>query len=154
MISVSQQNNSTYLGGKMKLNDFSSLTITDVQFLPIVKEYARRINLVDTINHMVNTEMELQPGPVVLGMVLDTLSGRSPLYRLKEFLDEKDTELLLGQTVSLEQFTDHNIGRALDNGVTKEEIGEIILHTAFYAGVPVGANAVRVAKEVFDERGI
>ena len=98
----------------MELNDFSSLTITDVQFLPIVKEYARRINLVDTINHMVNTEMELQPGPAVLGMVLDTLSGRSPLYRLKEFLDEKDTELLLGQTISLEQFTYHNIGRALD----------------------------------------
>jgi transposase len=98
----------------MELTDFSSLTITDVQFLPIVKEYARRINLVDTINHMVDTEMELQPGPVVLGMVLDTLSGRSPLYRLKEFLDEKDTELLLGETVSLEQFTDHNIGRALD----------------------------------------
>ena len=47
-----------------------------------------------------------------------------------------------------------HIGRALDNGVTKEEIGEIILHTAFYAAVPVGANAVRVAKEVFDERGI
>ena len=47
-----------------------------------------------------------------------------------------------------------HIGRALDNGVTKEEIGEIILHTAFYAGVPVGANAARVAKEVFDERGI
>ena len=47
-----------------------------------------------------------------------------------------------------------HIGRALDNGVTKEEIGEIILHTAFYAGVPVGANAVRGAKEVFDERGI
>jgi 4-carboxymuconolactone decarboxylase len=47
-----------------------------------------------------------------------------------------------------------HIGRALDNGVTKEEIGEIILHTSFYAGVPVGGNAVRVAKEVFDERGI
>ena len=47
-----------------------------------------------------------------------------------------------------------HIGRALDNGVTKSEIGEIILHTAFYAGVPVGANAARVAKEVFDERGI
>ena len=31
---------------------------------------------------------------------------------------------------------------------------EVILHTSFYAGVPVGANAVRVAKEVFDERGI
>ncbi len=47
-----------------------------------------------------------------------------------------------------------HIGRALDNGVTKDEIGEIILHTAFYAGVPVGANAARVAKEVYEERGI
>ena len=63
----------------MEIKDFSSLTITDVQFLPIVKEYARRINLVDTINQMVDTQMELQPGEVVLGMVLDTLSGRSPL---------------------------------------------------------------------------
>ncbi len=47
-----------------------------------------------------------------------------------------------------------HIGRALDNGVTKAEIGEVILHTTFYAGWPVGANAARVAKEVFDERGI
>jgi len=98
----------------MEIKDFSSLTITDVQFLPIVKEYARRINLVETINHMVDTEMDLQPGPVVLGMVLDTLSGRSPLYRLQNFLEEKDIELLIGEDVALEQFTDHNIGRALD----------------------------------------
>ena len=47
-----------------------------------------------------------------------------------------------------------HIGRALDNGVTKSEISEIILHTALYAGWPVSANAARVAKEVFDERGI
>lgn len=98
----------------MEIRDFSSLTITDVQFLPIIKEYARRINLVDTINQMVDTEMDLQPGPVVLGMVLDTLSGRSPLYRLQDFLDEKDIELVLGDAVSIDQFTDHNIGRALD----------------------------------------
>ena len=47
-----------------------------------------------------------------------------------------------------------HIGRALDNGVTKSEIGEVILHTTMYAGWPVGANAARVAKEVFDERGL
>jgi transposase len=98
----------------MQVKDFSNLTITDVQFLPIVKEYARRINLVDTINHMVDTEMDLQPGPIVLGMVMDTLSGRSPLYRLENFLEEKDVELLLGEAVSVDQFTDHNIGRGLD----------------------------------------
>jgi 4-carboxymuconolactone decarboxylase len=27
-----------------------------------------------------------------------------------------------------------HIGRALDNGVTKEEIGEVITHMAFYSG--------------------
>ena len=47
-----------------------------------------------------------------------------------------------------------HIGRALDNGVTKAEISEVILHTTMYAAWPVGANAVRTAKEVFEERGI
>jgi transposase len=101
-------------GREMDATDFSNLTITDVQFLPIIKEYARRINLVETINCMVDTEMKLQPGVVVLSMVLDTLSGRSPLYRLQHFLEQKDIELLLGSSVCVDQFTDHNIGRALD----------------------------------------
>ena len=45
-----------------------------------------------------------------------------------------------------------HIGRALDNGVTKGEIGEIINHIAFYSGWPTAVNAARVAKEVFDQR--
>ncbi len=49
------------------------------------------------------------------------------------------------------QLTGH-INRALDNGVTKEEIGEVITHIAFYAGWPTSANAVQIAKEVFDSR--
>ena len=44
-----------------------------------------------------------------------------------------------------------HIRRSLENGVSKEEIGEVINHMAFYAGWPTAANAVRVAKEVFDE---
>ena len=39
-----------------------------------------------------------------------------------------------------------HIGRALDNGVTKAEISEVILHTTMYAVCPVGANSVRIAK--------
>ena len=45
-----------------------------------------------------------------------------------------------------------HIGRALDNGVTKEEIGEVITHMAFYAGWPTAAQASRIAKDVFDAR--
>ena len=46
-----------------------------------------------------------------------------------------------------------HLNRALDNGVTKEDLGELITHVAFYAGWPTAANAVPIAKEVFDGRG-
>jgi 4-carboxymuconolactone decarboxylase len=47
-----------------------------------------------------------------------------------------------------------HIGRGLDNGLSREEIAEIITHVAFYAGWPTAVNAATVAKAVFAERGI
>jgi transposase len=91
-----------------------NLTFTDVAHLPIVKQFAKRINLVETINTMVESQMQLPPGQTVLAMVLDTLSGRTPLYRLKEFFHEKDTELLLGTEIDSELFCDYNLGRVID----------------------------------------
>ena len=44
-----------------------------------------------------------------------------------------------------------HIARALDNGVTKDEIGEIITHMALYAGWPNAVNGALIAKEVFDK---
>ncbi|MSQ25418.1 MAG: carboxymuconolactone decarboxylase family protein [Dehalococcoidia bacterium] len=49
-----------------------------------------------------------------------------------------------------EQIRPH-VRRALANGVTKDEIREIILHMAFYAGWPTAVNAARVVKEVYQE---
>ena len=45
-----------------------------------------------------------------------------------------------------------HIGKALDNGLSKEEIGEVITPMAFYAGWPAAANASGVTKGVFDAR--
>ena len=45
-----------------------------------------------------------------------------------------------------------HLGRALGNGVTKEEIGELITHLAFYAGWPAAMTAALVAKEVFEAK--
>ena len=42
--------------------------------------------------------------------------------------------------------------RALANGVTPEEIGEVITQMAFYGGWPAAMSAGRIAKKVFDER--
>lgn len=49
-----------------------------------------------------------------------------------------------------DQLTGH-LERALANGVTREEIGELITHLAFYAGWPTAMTAGRIAKKVFDE---
>ncbi len=43
---------------------------------------------------------------------------------------------------------------ALANGVTKDEIREIILHGAIYLGVAAANEATRVAKEAFAEAGV
>ena len=85
-----------------------------VQHLPIVKAYADKIGLVETINAMVPTEMAIDPGTIVLGMILDTLRGRSPLYRLEEFFTHQDTALLLGKAVAPEAFQDDTVGRVLE----------------------------------------
>jgi hypothetical protein len=82
-----------------------------VQHLPIVKAYADKIGLVDAIHAVVLTEMAIDPGTIVLGMILDTLSGRSPLYRLEEFWASQDIPLLLGKAVPPGAFADDTVGR-------------------------------------------
>ena len=42
---------------------------------------------------------------------------------------------------------------ALTNGVSKDEIKEVLLQVAVYAGVPAGMDSFRLAREVFAEMG-
>ncbi len=44
-----------------------------------------------------------------------------------------------------------HLKRALDNGVTREELIEVIEHMAYYAGWPNAINAYEVAREVFKD---
>ncbi|HEX3803924.1 MAG TPA: 4-carboxymuconolactone decarboxylase [Solirubrobacteraceae bacterium] len=44
-----------------------------------------------------------------------------------------------------------HVRAALRNGMTKEEIAEVFIHTAVYAGVPVANSAFAIAQVVFDE---
>ena len=43
---------------------------------------------------------------------------------------------------------------ALANGVTKDEIREVLLHAMVYCGVPAGVGAFRAAAEVLREAGL
>jgi 4-carboxymuconolactone decarboxylase len=46
-----------------------------------------------------------------------------------------------------------HIRAALRNGLTPEEIAEVLLHTAVYAGVPAANSAFAVARRVLREEG-
>jgi 4-carboxymuconolactone decarboxylase len=71
-------------------------------------------------------------------------------------LSKRDRSLVtvaaLVATYRPEQLATH-IGRALDNGVTKEEIAGLITHLAFYAGWPAAMSGARVLTEVLESRG-
>lgn len=90
------------------------MQITRPDHLPVVAAFCRRIGLIDVIDRIVPNEMEVSVGTLVQGMVLDTLSGRSPLYRLEEFFEHQDTQLLLGQEVDATSFNDTTVARAMD----------------------------------------
>ena len=44
-----------------------------------------------------------------------------------------------------------HLNRAVENGLTKEELIEVITHLAFYSGWPNAMSAIMVAKEVFSK---
>jgi 4-carboxymuconolactone decarboxylase len=46
-----------------------------------------------------------------------------------------------------------HVRAGLRNGLTPEEIGEVILHTAIYAGLPAANGAFAIAKEVLEREG-
>jgi 4-carboxymuconolactone decarboxylase len=46
-----------------------------------------------------------------------------------------------------------HVRAALRNGLTPEQIGEVILHTAIYAGLPAANGAFAIAKEVLEREG-
>lgn len=69
-------------------------------------------------------------------------------------LSKRDRSLVTVAVLTATYRTDELRGhmqRALDNGVTQDEIRGLITHLAFYAGWPTAVNAGRVAAEVFED---
>ena len=47
-----------------------------------------------------------------------------------------------------------HVRAALRNGLTPEEIAEVLLHTAVYAGVPAANAAFAIAQKVLDDASL
>ena len=91
--------------------------------------------------------------PEIAELVTEALFGRvwtRPGLDLK--LRSVATISTLMALQRLPQLKTH-ILNALNVGLTKEEIVEVLGHVVWYAGVPAGINAFQVAKEAFAEGG-
>ena len=47
-----------------------------------------------------------------------------------------------------------HLKKALDNGLTRDELIEAITHLAFYSGWPTASSALPIAQRIFDEAGV
>jgi 4-carboxymuconolactone decarboxylase len=74
----------------------------------------------------------------------------------RDTLDKKTRSMLnLAMLASLNRPHElkMHVKGALTNGVTRDEIREVLLQVAIYAGVPAGVDAFRLAREAMQEVG-
>lgn len=71
-------------------------------------------------------------------------------------LCKRDRELVILSSLATQGYAHEelksHLNMALNCGITKEEILEVFIQLAVYAGFPAAVNAVFIAKEVFDKR--
>ena len=75
----------------------------------------------------------------------------------REGLDKKTRSMItlacLTALSKPNQIKPHVVG-AIKNGVSKDEIREIILHSAIYGGIPAGVEALTAAQDVLKQMGL
>jgi 4-carboxymuconolactone decarboxylase len=75
--------------------------------------------------------------------------GRGVLSRQERSMINLAMLTALGRTHEVET----HVRGALNNGLSKEQISEILLHTAIYCGVPAAVDSFRAANKVMAEDG-
>ena len=101
------------------------------------------------------TRVEQQFGKVTPGLVQYTTDVLFRDLWLRPELAPRDRSLVtvsaLVATGQVAQITYH-LNRAMDNGLTQEQAGEVVAHLAFYAGWPNAFSAAPVFKDVLEKR--
>jgi len=95
-------------------NGYKDIESYDVRHGPVIATFCDKIGLSSIVDKALNCQMDVSCGKIVKGLILNTLSGRDPLYRVEEYFSHQDSELLVGKGIDSSAFSDDNIGRVLD----------------------------------------
>jgi 4-carboxymuconolactone decarboxylase len=99
--------------------------------------------------------VEESAGPISPNLVKDTTDMLFRDLWLRPGLAPRDRSVVTVSSLIASGQTGqvgYHLGRAMDNGLTKEQASEVISHVAFCAGWPNAFSTVPVAKTVFDAR--
>jgi len=83
----------------------------------LINSLCNEIGLVEHINQSVTwdeKQWNVSPGQHILALVINTLCGRVPLYRVENFYVDQDVEGLFGAGRTAHDFNHDALGRALD----------------------------------------
>ncbi|HUI75493.1 MAG TPA: carboxymuconolactone decarboxylase family protein [Candidatus Acidoferrum sp.] len=101
------------------------------------------------------TAVEQQFGKVAPGLVQNTTDVLFRDLWLRPDLAPRDRSLVtVSALIASGQFAQitYHLNRAIDNGLTLEQAGEVVTQLAFYAGWPNAFSALPVVKDVFEKR--
>jgi hypothetical protein len=122
------------------MGEGESIRASDVRYLPIVSAFAQTIGVVEEVDRLIGHKNGISPGRVVLALMVEALSGRTPLFHLPQAFARLDTELLLGEAISHEKLNDDEVGRVLDR---LYELGTSRVLSAI-AGIGIGSGLTYV----------
>ena len=121
--------------------------------LPPAKEHLLALN--EEAEEKRATQVGNNFGAVTPGLVQNTTDLLFRDLWLRPALAPRDRSLVTVSALiasgQVAQITYH-LGRAMDNGLTASEAGEIVTHIAFYAGWPNAFSAAPVVKDVLEKR--
>ena len=81
----------------------AGLQVNNVKFLPVVNPLIRAIGIPQQFEPQVKLNPEIWSATWISLMIVDTLSGRSPLYHLSRLADILDLDLFFGDSFSAEE---------------------------------------------------
>jgi transposase len=90
--------------------------IADVDHLPVISRIWDELGLTGVIDETVaqDPQQAMSTGLALKAMVLNVVTGRDPLYRLRSWAEELPLDLLLGPGVHADHFNDSSVARHLD----------------------------------------
>lgn len=105
--------------------------------------------------HMKSREERMRLLPDMDDLILGTVYGE--IWN-RPYLDKRSRSLcMISLALTMPEIKQNlmlHLRGGLVNGLSKEEILEVILHTAFYTGFPRAALALDTAVDVFKEAGL